>query len=64
MEIFPIEYFCPKVMGTNKINLTKNTYSIHHFESSWKSNNRLLRKVGYYLIPVKQFIKKMVRRNG
>lgn len=62
MEIFPIEYFCPKVIGTNKINVTENTYSIHHFESSWKSDYRLLRKIGYYLIPLKQMIKRIIRR--
>lgn len=59
MKVFPVEYFCPKVMGTNKIIITNNTYSIHHFESSWKSQNRLLRKIGYYLIPIKQIIKKI-----
>ena len=60
MKIYPVEYFCPKVIGTNKLKITSNTYSIHHFESSWKSNNRLIRKFGYYLIPVKQFIKKVL----
>lgn len=63
MKIFPVDYFCPKVLGTNKINITTNTYSIHHFESSWKSNNRFIRKIGYYLIPVKQFIKKFFHFN-
>lgn len=61
MKIYPVEYFCPKVMGTNKIKITSNTYSIHHFESSWKSNNRIIRKIGYYLIPVKQIVKKVLR---
>lgn len=62
MKIYPVEYFCPKILGTNKIRITKNTYSIHHFESSWKSNNRFLRKVGYYLIPLKQIIKRIIKR--
>lgn len=63
VTVYPIEYFCPKELGTNKINITKNTYSIHHFESSWKSNNRILRKIGYYLIPIKQMIKRVLK-NG
>ena len=47
-------------MGTNKLTITKNTYSIHHYSASWKSNNKVLRKIGYYLIPLKQFIKKVL----
>lgn len=61
IKIYPVEYFCPKLMGTNKIKITNNTYSIHKFEASWKSNNRLIRKIGYYIIPVKQIIKKITR---
>lgn len=59
MTIFPIDYFCPKVMGTNKLRITKNTYSIHHYDASWKSNIKIVRKISYYLIPIKQFIKKI-----
>lgn len=60
MDIYPVEYFCPLIMGTNKLKITKNTYSIHHFAGTWKSNNKIIRKLNYYLIPVKQFIKKKV----
>lgn len=39
MNIYPIEYFNPygegRYFGTLKI--TKNTYSIHHYDASWKS---------------------------
>ena len=35
MEIFPIEYFCPKSWSTGRIKVTPNTYSIHHFDASW-----------------------------
>lgn len=59
--VYPTEYFCPLKMGTNKLTITENTYSIHHYEGSWKSNNKIVRKIGYYLIPVKQFIKKVLR---
>lgn len=63
MNIYPIEFFCPKVLGTNKLKITDNTYSIHHFESSWKSNNRLLRRIGYYLIPLKLLVKRVLKRD-
>lgn len=35
--LFPKDYFCPKDYVTKKINLTKNTYTIHHFDGSWLS---------------------------
>ena len=60
MKIFPIEYFCPIVMGTNQLKVTKNTYSIHHFAASWKSDNKLIRKLSYYSIPIKREIKKII----
>ncbi len=33
--IYPRAFFCPKSVVTGKINLSKNTYTIHHFASSW-----------------------------
>lgn len=33
--IYPSDYFCPKSWKTGKINLTKNSYAIHHFAGSW-----------------------------
>ena len=35
IDIFPTEYFCPKSFATGLINITDNTYSIHHFDASW-----------------------------
>lgn len=39
MEIYPIDYFCPKSFATGRIHKTKNTYSIHHFDGSWHGKN-------------------------
>ena len=49
MVIYPRAYFCPKSVVTGKINLSKNTYTIHHFASSWfpegiKERNKALEK--------------------
>ncbi len=33
--LFPSEYFCPKDYETGEINITENTYTIHHFNASW-----------------------------
>lgn len=32
---YPSDYFCPKDFKTGKINITPNTYTIHHFSGSW-----------------------------
>lgn len=33
--LMPSDYFCPKNHLTGRISLTKNTYTIHHFNASW-----------------------------
>jgi hypothetical protein len=33
--LFPYEYFSPKDVQSGKIHNTKNTYTVHHFNSSW-----------------------------
>ena len=35
VTFYPPEYFCPKSYQTGKIELTKNSYTIHHFAGSW-----------------------------
>ena len=34
-RIYPTEYFCPLDYQTGKLQLTNNTFSIHHFAASW-----------------------------
>lgn len=33
--IYPPEYFCPKDFISKKIKITPNTYTIHHYTTSW-----------------------------
>lgn len=33
--LYPKDYFCPKDLLTQKVNLTENSYTIHHFDGSW-----------------------------
>ena len=61
-HIFPTEYFCP--MNYNQIydNLTKNTYSVHHFAASWFSKEeRRNFLVGNFKTKIKYLIKKILR---
>lgn len=34
-HVYPVEYFCPKNYYTQEQNITDNTYSIHHYDASW-----------------------------
>ncbi len=36
--IYPAEYFDPKDYRTGEVKMTENTYSIHHYDSSWFSD--------------------------
>ena len=33
--VYPCEYFCPFERKINELTITENTYSIHHYDSSW-----------------------------
>lgn len=44
VTLYPYDYFCPKSHITNEINLTDNTYTIHHFAASWLSESEKIRK--------------------
>ena len=46
IKVYPKEYFCPKDYYSGKIQLTENTYSIHHYTASWKTTNQ---KIRYYV---------------
>jgi len=39
LVIYPTEYFCPMSVKTRIMNITENTYSIHHYEGSWLSED-------------------------
>ena len=47
MEIleFSSEYFDPKDCETYVLNTTENTYSIHHYDATWKTKNSKRRQV-------------------
>lgn len=51
ITIYPSEYFCPKDFLTHEINVTENTYAIHHFDGSWAGpathfKHKVMRAVG------------------
>lgn len=44
--IYPMEYFCPKDIDTGVETITKNTFSVHHFDGSWAE---VTVRYGYHL---------------
>lgn len=58
--IYPTDYFCPLKMGTDKLTITSNTYSIHHYSASWYTGNKWIKRIKYRLIPLKIFVKKYI----
>lgn len=62
VTVYPPRYFCPLKMGTSRVTLTENTYSIHHYAASWYTGSAWVRKVKYRLIPLKIFVKKHLLR--
>ncbi|MGB3065727.1 glycosyltransferase family 32 protein [Sphingobacterium thalpophilum] len=47
--IYPSEYFCPKSWKTQEINITTNTYCIHHFAGSWLPSRKKWNKYEFLL---------------
>lgn len=37
ITIYPWDYFCPMEFLTNKLEVTNNTYAIHHYTATWMS---------------------------
>ncbi|MBQ9214728.1 MAG: glycosyl transferase [Bacteroidales bacterium] len=35
VRVYPTEYFCPKDLKTMQLNITENSYTIHHYDGSW-----------------------------
>lgn len=58
MALYPKDYFCPKDYQTGLINMTCNTYTIHHFSGSWLPQKFLWEK------QIKDRIKAIVGLNG
>ncbi len=56
---YPSDYFCPKDPSTKKLNMTKNTATIHHFDGSWIPKGK---KIKYKILNKmnKNFIRKCV----
>lgn len=65
LTVFPKEFFSPIDYYTGRCTITKNTYSIHHFEASWKTKRekikmRFRKKIGKNNVSILLAIKNKV----
>ena len=63
VTIYPYDYFCPKDWETGKINLTENTYTIHHFSGSWHGEKEK-KQAEKYKKRLAKYIEKYGEENG
>ena len=57
ITIYPWEYFCPIEFLGNKLEITENTHTIHHYSASWMSwTDKLKMKKGYYANKLRKFL--------
>lgn len=57
ITIYPWDYFCPVEFLSNKLEITDNTRTIHHYSASWMSwTDKLKMKKGYYANILRRFL--------
>ena len=56
--IYSSDYFCPEEFNTDIKHYSKNTISIHHFDSSWKTNKEKMKDK--LKLEVKKVLRKIV----
>lgn len=57
ITIYPWDYFCPVEFLSNKLEITENTRTIHHYSASWMSwTDKMKMKKGYYANKVRKLL--------
>lgn len=57
VTIYPWDYFCPIAFLSNKLEITDNTCSIHHYTATWMSwKDKLKMKRGLYMRIIRDFL--------
>lgn len=58
LRVYPLDYFNPMNADTRRIKLTKNSYTIHHYQASWltaeqKEKQKFKRLVPCYFLKIR-----------
>ncbi len=57
VTVCPWDYFCPIEFLGSALEISANTYSIHHYSASWMSwSDKLKMRKGYYADKVRKFL--------
>lgn len=62
VQIFATEYFCPKDYFGGGMKITPNTYTIHHYDSSWMDADRKRAREKRIKQKKREIRKKMIKR--
>ncbi|WPC22380.1 glycosyltransferase [Pediococcus inopinatus] len=54
IKVYPREYFCPVRIGSGRTVITNRTFSIHHYDASWKDGSGC---TSNWLVPIKKVAK-------
>ena len=56
ITVYPEDYFCPKDFVNGLVQVTKNTYSIHHFDASWYDEDMQQRKIARWKTAKQEYV--------
>lgn len=64
ITVFPKDYFCPKDFYSGALDITENTYSIHHMDGSWLSeaHKKYIYNTRKYYASYPNFIAKLLSK--
>lgn len=62
--VYPPEFFCPKSFETGIVSITHSTYSIHHFDASWYSEEEQVEKERRWKTARKDYLLHVPNRLG
>lgn len=48
--IYPISYFCPMRYYSTKVNITRHTYTFHHYFGTWTNKDKLSKQHFHYVL--------------
>lgn len=57
ITVYPWDYFCPQEFLSSKLEVTKNTYTIHHYSATWMTKRDKLKvRIGYLILRIKRLL--------
>ena len=64
IAVYPKDYFYPKRHSWEEAVITENTYSIHHYEGSWRNKRKILRSKIKNLLVKNRWLRKLLLKSN